>query len=167
MFQDFKELLAAFNDHKVKYLIIGGYAVGFHAEPRATKDIDILIGNKPKNAEAAYAALKSFGAPLRGIKAADLTDKDSFFRIGAPPIMIDLLSAAQGVAFEKAWSRREQMTIDKKAKLKVWVVSLEDLLASKIAAGRPQDLADIASLRAANEIVAGLRPKSKKDLKPS
>ncbi len=137
------------------------------AEPRATKDIDILIGNNLKNAEAAYAALKSFGAPLRGIKAVDLTDKNSFFRIGAPPIMIDLLSAARGIDFEKAWSRREQMTIDKKAKLKVWVVSFDDLLASKIAAGRPQDLADVESLRAAKSVVATSRAKSRKDVKPS
>jgi len=166
MYQDFKELLAAFNEHKVKYLIIGGYAVGFHAEPRATKDLDILIGNDTQNAEAAYAALKSFGAPLRGIKPADLIEKDSFFRMGSPPVMIDILSAASGVDFEVAWARREPMTIDKTRKLKAWVISCEDLIASKIAAGRPQDLIDVAALRAAAGVITKPGPKNKRDLKP-
>jgi hypothetical protein len=165
MYQDFKEFLAAFNEYKVKYLIIGGYAVGFHAEPRATKDLDILIGRDPENAKAAYAALKSFGAPMRGIKAADLIEKDAFFRVGSPPLMIDILSAASGVNFEAAWSRREPMTIDKKTKLKAWVISCKDLIASKIAAGRAQDLIDVAALRAAAGVLTKRGANKKRDLK--
>jgi hypothetical protein len=164
MFQDFKELLAAFSAHKVKYLVIGGYAVGFHAEPRATKDLDILIGNDIKNAQAAYAALKSFGAPLHNIKPADLIEKDAFFRIGRPPLMIDILSAASGVDFKAAWQRRVSVTIDKKTKLKAWVISCEDLIASKLAAGRPQDLMDVSALRAAAELTTKPAPKKKRDL---
>ena len=165
MYQDFKELFVAFNAHKVKYLIIGGYAVGFHAEPRATKDIDILIGNDPDNAKKAYAALKEFGAPLRGITALDLIEKDTFFRMGNSPIMIDILSAAAGIDFEMAWSRKISMTIDKKMKSKAWAVSSEDLITSKVAAGRPQDLADVAALRAVAKIVAKPKVINKRDLK--
>ena len=62
MFDDFKELLSIFHAHGVKYLIVGGYAVSFHAQPRATKDIDLLIKPDPENAKAVYAVLSKFGA---------------------------------------------------------------------------------------------------------
>src|SRR5262245_63320754 len=65
MFPDFKDLIALLNKHEVKYLVVGGYAVARHAQPRATKDLDILIQTTPKNAAAVYAALAEFGAPLR------------------------------------------------------------------------------------------------------
>jgi len=67
MHQDFKELLSAFNAGRVKYLIVGGYAVSFHAQPRATKDLDILIGADAENSKAVYAALAKFGAPVEGL----------------------------------------------------------------------------------------------------
>jgi hypothetical protein len=66
MHQDFKELLSAFNAGRVKYLIVGGYAVSFHAQPRATKDLDILVGTDAENSRAVYAALAKFGAPVEG-----------------------------------------------------------------------------------------------------
>ncbi len=72
MFQDFKDLLSAFNAHGVKYLIVGGYAVAFHAQPRATKDIDLFIKADAANAKATYAALTSFGASLDKVRAEDL-----------------------------------------------------------------------------------------------
>lgn len=65
MFPDFKELLSEFNAHNVKYLIVGGYAVSLHAQPRATKDLDIVIRADPENGRAVYAALAKFGAPVR------------------------------------------------------------------------------------------------------
>ena len=65
MFDDFKELLSVFNAHSGKYLIVGGYAVSFHAQPRATKDLDLFIKADRANAQAVYAALSSFGAPLK------------------------------------------------------------------------------------------------------
>jgi len=55
MHQDFKELLSAFNAGQVRYLIVGGYAVSFHAQPRATKDLDILIGADAENSKAVHA----------------------------------------------------------------------------------------------------------------
>jgi hypothetical protein len=67
MYQDFKDLLSAFHAHGVKYLIVGGYAVIFHAQPRTTKDIDLLIQAEPANAQATYGALKEFGMPLGDI----------------------------------------------------------------------------------------------------
>lgn len=78
MYQDFKDLLSAFHAHSVKYLIVGGYAVSFHAQPRATKDMDLFIKADPANAKATYAALSSFGAALENIDVKDLADRGNF-----------------------------------------------------------------------------------------
>jgi hypothetical protein len=74
MFDDYKELLSVFNAHNVKYLVVGGHAVSFHAQPRATKDLDLFIQADPVNAKATYAALAAFGAPLTGISVDDFAD---------------------------------------------------------------------------------------------
>jgi hypothetical protein len=149
MFRDFKELLSAFNALRVKYLIVGGYAVSFHAQPRATKDLDVLISASAENSRAVYAALAQFGAPLEGLRAQDFTEAGSFFRMGTPPVMVDIFPSISGVDFEEAWQRRVDVTIDDD--LTAPFISREDLLTAKIAAGRPQDLADVAALREAEK----------------
>ena len=78
MYKDFKDLLSAFHAHGVKYLIVGGYAVSFHAHPRATKDLDLFIKADPENAEATFAAMASFGAPPSGLARDDLSDPRKF-----------------------------------------------------------------------------------------
>ena len=95
MFEDFKELLCVFNDYQVRYLIVGGYAVSFHTQPRATNDLDILIAADDENGRAVYAALARFGAPVEGLSGQDFTAPGSFFRMGAPPFIArqDLRSA--------------------------------------------------------------------------
>ena len=87
---DLKELLRAFNDHGVKYLVVGGYAYGVHAEPRATKDLDIFIRSDQENSQAVFRALAQFGAPLDGLSIGDFMD-GSTFQIGLPPARIDLM----------------------------------------------------------------------------
>jgi Nucleotidyltransferase of unknown function (DUF6036) len=144
MFQDFKELLSAFNAHQVRYLIVGGYAVSFHAEPRATKDLDVLISADAENSRAVYAALAKFGAPVEGLKAKDFTEPGNFFRMGTPPVMVDIMPKISGVEFEDAWARRVNVAIDDT--LTAPFISRQDLLAAKLSAGRPQDLADVAAL---------------------
>ena len=91
MFDDFKDLLSAFNAHGVKYLIVGGYAVSFHSQPRATKDLDIFVKADPANARATYAALAAFGEPLGGTSESDLADPNKVIRFGEPPVAVDLL----------------------------------------------------------------------------
>src|ERR1700704_5967055 len=112
MHQDFKELLSAFNAGRVKYLIVGGYAVSFHAEPRATKDLDVLISADAENSRAVYAALAKFGAPVEGLSAKDFTEPGNFFRMGTPPVMVDIIPKISGVEFEDAWTRRVNVAID-------------------------------------------------------
>jgi hypothetical protein len=149
MYPDFKELLSAFNAHDVRYLIVGGYAVSIHAQPRATKDLDILIDPSRENGEALFAALAKFGAPVGGLSPADLVEPGSFFRMGTPPAMVDILPRIKGVEFAHAWERRVIREVDDG--LSVPFISRDDLLTAKLASARPEDLADVAALRAAAE----------------
>jgi len=146
MFDDFKDLLSAFNAHGVKYLVVGGHAVSFHAQPRATKDMDMFIKADPANARAMLAA---FGAPLDGISESDLADPKKFIRFGEPPVAVDLLPGIDGVDFDEAWSRRVEEVIDEKDGLIVFFIGRIDLIASKLAAGRMRDLADVEEIRVA------------------
>ena len=151
MYQDYRDLLSAFHAHGVRYLIVGAYAVIYHAHPRFTKDIDLFIKADPANAQAAYAALAAFGAPLQGIRPEDFVERGSFFRFGRDPHGFDILPEIPGVDFEAAWERRVEGVIDPKSGLKAFFISAPDLIASKLAAGRPQDIADVAAIREAAE----------------
>jgi len=153
MYQDYKDLLSAFHVHGVKYLIVGGYAVIFHAQPRATKDIDLFIKADPSNAKATYAALASFGAPLESIRPEDFADRDSFFRFGNDPRGVDILPNIPGVDFDAAWERRVEGVIDPRNNLKAFFISKDDLIAAKLASGRTRDLADVEDIRAASQSV--------------
>jgi hypothetical protein len=149
--QDFKELLSAFNEHRVKYLIIGGYAVAVHAQPRATKDLDIFIEPGRDNAKAVFAALADFGAPLTDLRPEDFTDPNIFFRMGTPPQMVEILSRISGVEFDDAWQHRIEAVIDEPAGLKAFVISADDLILNKTAFGRPYDLADVDAIHKAQQ----------------
>lgn len=151
MFQDYKDLLSAFHAHGVRYLIVGGYAVILHAQPRFTKDLDFFIGTDAANARATYAALAEFGAPLRDIHPEDFADRDSFFRFGREPRGFDILPDIPGVDFAAAWERRVETVIDPASGLKANFISADDLIAAKLAAGRPQDIADVDAIRKAAE----------------
>jgi hypothetical protein len=74
VYPDFKEILSILNEHCVKYLVVGAYAVGVHAQPRATKDLDILVKADADNGRAIFAALAKFGAPLEGLTAGDFSE---------------------------------------------------------------------------------------------
>lgn len=151
MFQDFKDLLSAFRAHSVKYLIVGGYAVSFHAQPRATKDLDLFIKADEANAKATYAALASFGAPLDNINVEDLASPSNFIRFGLEPVAVDILPGIDGVDFDAAWENRVEGVIDPQSGLTAFFISKGDLIASKLAAGRMRDLADVEEIREAAE----------------
>jgi len=151
MYQDYKDLLSAFHAHGVRYLIVGGYAVIFHAQPRFTNDIDLFIKADSANAAATYAALAEFGAPLVGIRPEDFAEHGSFFRFGRDPHGFDILPNIPGVDFEAAWEGRVEGLIDPTNGLTAFFISAPDLIAAKLAAGRPQDLADVVAIRNAGE----------------
>ena len=145
--RDLRELLLAFNAHAVDYLVVGGYAVGVHAEPRATKDLDVLVRPLSANAELVYQALAVFGAPLDNVAPADFCgDPKAVFQVGQPPLRIDILQHIDGVSFDEAWSNRVEADIDG---IPVHVISAADLIRNKTASGRLQDLADAAAVREA------------------
>ncbi len=146
MYPDFKELLSVLNAHRVKYLVVGAYAVSIHAQPRATKDLDILVKADVDNAKAVFAALTQFGAPLRDLSAADFAEEGPFFRMGREPVGVDILTVIPGVEFDAAWQRRVEDVVDPASGLKATFISSEDLIAAKLAAGRPQDLADVEAI---------------------
>jgi len=123
--------------------------VSLHAQPRATNDIDLLIRPDADNARAVYAALGKFGAPLEGLTAEDFIERDKFFRMGHAPIIVDILPEIKGVDFDRAWQNRVEVVIDPESGLTAPFISSEDLIAAKLAAGRPQDIADVAALRKA------------------
>lgn len=144
-FPDFEEFIESLNAHKVRYLIVGGYAVGYHARPRATKDIDILVDRSPANARRTRTALRDFlGGDAPNITIEKLTNPRTLVVLGVSPIRIDVLTSVDGISsFAGAWKRRSQ---GKYGKVPANFVSLADLMASKAAAGRPQDLADLEVL---------------------
>ena len=155
MNQDYKDLLSAFHAHGVKYLIVGGYAVIFHSQPRFTKDIDLFIKADPANAKATYDALAEFGAPLQGIRPEDFADRGNFFRFGRDPHGFDILPDIPGVDFDAAWERRVEGLIDLETGLKASLISRNDLIAAKLASGRMRDLADVDEIRAASRSTDG------------
>ena len=143
MNSDFKDLLRLFNDHKVRYLVVGGYAVIKYTEPRYTKDLDVWVEASPKNARAVFAALRKFGAPLRNISPQDFAKEGSIYQIGRPPARVDILTSIEGVRFGNAWPNRVPSDFEG---VPAQLISRKDLLINKQAAGRPQDLVDVCNL---------------------
>jgi hypothetical protein len=165
MYPDFKELLSVLNEHRVKYLVVGAYAVSIHAQPRATKDLDIFIKADAQNAHRVFAAMARFGAPLEGLTVADFAERGPFFRMGREPVSVDILTEIPGVDFDAAWLRRVRDAIDPTSGLKANFISADDLVAAKLAAGRPQDIADVDAIRKATASQV-TRPARKKRPRP-
>jgi hypothetical protein len=151
MHSDFKELLSTLNARRVRYLVVEAYAVSIYAQPRATKDLDILVKAGADNAKALFAALTQFGAPLEGLTAVDFAEPGPFFRIGREPVAVDILTAIPGVEFDTAWPRRVEALVDLASGLKANFISRDDLVAAKLVSGRPRDIADGDEIRKAEE----------------
>jgi hypothetical protein len=145
---DFKELLNVLEKHKVRYLVVGGYAVMKYTEPRFTKDIDLWVSTDEENSKAVYEALKEFGAPLKGLTPADFTQEGYFYQMGNPPFRLDVMMSIPGVTFDTAWANREKVKLEG---LVIPFISKADLIKSKEAGGRPQDLIDAEELRKASQ----------------
>jgi len=148
MSKDLRDLLSAFNHQRVRFLVVGGYAFGVHAEPRATKDLDIFIRSDEENSAAVFRALTQYGAPLDGLSPRDFMD-GSTFQVGQPPARVDILQRIDGLTFDEAWENRVEGLID--GELHVDVISKNDLIRNKLATGREQDALDVKKLRASAE----------------
>ena len=151
MNSDFKELLSALNNEKVEYLIVGGYAVGKHSEPRYTKDLDIWIKCSMDNARRIYEALAKFGAPLQDISLDDFANPELIYQIGIEPTRIDILMGIEGFDFDDCWTRRVESTFDD---VETVIISINDLIKTKLHFARDQDLIDASKLRKKIELEA-------------
>ena len=141
--QDFREFFQSLNDHNVRYLVIGGYAVAFHGHPRYTRDIDVWIGTDKENAENLITALHDFGFSSLGLKAEDFLNPEDIVQLGYPPNRIDLLAGLEGVKFDACYASRIVVEIQGTS---VNFIDLENLKKNKRATGRLQDLADLEKL---------------------
>jgi predicted nucleotidyltransferase len=135
----YKELLQALNEYEVQYLIVGGYAVMKYTEPRYTKDLDVWVHNSVENSARLFHALAKFGAPLKpdGVTPETFTNEKIVYQIGVAPIRIDILTNIDGVRFTGAWPKRVKSAF---FGVPVNLISLDDLIANKRAAGRSSDL---------------------------
>ena len=140
---DFRDLLSALADSNAEYLVVGGWAVGVHSEPRFTKDLDIRIGQSPENLERVVRALETFGAPPGILDDLRRLGPDEFLFLGVPPARIDVLRTIPGADFEAAFADRLSIEWDGVA---VNVIGREDLIRAKRAAGRERDLRDLRAL---------------------
>ncbi len=141
--KDYKDILHALSDEKVRFLLVGAYALAAHGYPRATMDIDIWVMPSPQNAEAVLHALRRFGAPLDNLTEEDLQKDGTIFQIGVAPRRIDIITSADGLDFEEAYDHSLSVTIEG---IEIHLPSIDDLIVNKKASGRTKDLADVEAL---------------------
>lgn len=151
--RDYEDILRLFNKHKVKYCIIGAFALAFYARPRYTKDIDILVPADRKNGGKIVKALKEFGFMSLDLQEEDFGEEGKIIQLGYEPVRIDILTSIEGCSFEKVWKNRKIGTYGKE---KVYFISLNELIANKRKSKRKQDKADL-------EILLKVRAKKKKE----
>ena len=143
MTKDFEELFACLRHRNVKALVVGGYAVAFHGQPRFTKDIDVFVEPSPENADRLLAALTDFGFGGLGLTVEDFATPGKIVQLGVAPNRVDLLTTIDGVTFDEAWHGRISGHYGNEA---VDYIGLAELIRHKRASGRPQDLLDIEGL---------------------
>ena len=146
--RDYAELLELFNKNRVRYCIVGAYAVGFHGLPRYTKDIDILVEPSLENSLRVVKSLDKFGFKNTGLAKDDFTEEDRIVQLGVEPVRIDIITSIGGVSFDEVWKRRK---VYQYGNQKVFFMGLEALIKAKKASGRIQDKADLEKLLKINK----------------
>jgi Nucleotidyltransferase of unknown function (DUF6036) len=142
--RDFKEFLQLLNSKKIEYLVVGGYAVGFHGYPRATGDLDIWIAINEQTAMKMVEVLKEFGFDPSKLQKELFLKEQKVIRMGVPPMRLEILTSIDGVDFTACFNNR---LIADFGDFKVNFISKSDLLINKHASGRPQDLVDFNKLQ--------------------
>lgn len=142
--QDFIDILSAFTDGRVEYILVDGYAMGFHGYARGTGDIDLWIRREERNADRVILALKMFGAPLFEVKSTDFLLEDTVFQIGLPPNRIDIITDIDAVSFDDAWPERVFVQVEG---MEIPILDRSLLLVNKLATGRPKDQPDVLWLK--------------------
>ena len=138
---DFKDFIRYLNSNEVRYLLVGGWAVGMYGNPRATKDIDFLVANNSDNLAKLQKALLDFGSPP--VDMEHFKEKGRVIRMGSSPIQIDIINKADGIDIDECYSRKEIIKIED---IDVCIISKDDLVKNKTASGRSMDIADAEKL---------------------
>ena len=141
--QDFSEFLKLLNDHRVEYLLVGGFAVAIHGYPRATADMDVWVARNRANAERIVSCLREFGFDMPDLVPELFEDPDRIIRMGEAPLRIEILMDLDGVAFDDCYSRADEQIVNGSP---VPVISLNDLKVNKRASGRSKDHDDLENL---------------------
>lgn len=142
--EDYKEMLQILLDNKIKFLVVGAYAMGVYGYPRATGDIDIWVLASTENSKKIFNSLKQFGAPLQQINKETFAEQGVIFQIGVAPRRIDIITQIDGVDFDKAYENRQEIAIEN---MNIPVLSIEDLIKNKESTGREKDTLDARELR--------------------
>jgi hypothetical protein len=142
--EDYKEMLQILLDNKVKFLIVGAYAMGMHGYPRATGDLDIWVQPSTPNSINIYNSLAKFGATLDQINAETFIEKKIVFQVGIVPRRIDILTFIDGVEFDAAFKNRDNIEIEG---ITIPFLSKKDLIKNKEASGRGKDKLDANYLK--------------------
>ena len=143
--KDFEDFVHLLTKHTVEYMIVGGYALGFHGNPRSTGDLDIWIKISVANATKMIAVLNDFGVSSMGFKKQDFLKSGFITQIGYPPIRIDILNSIDGIDFDQA--KKNMQSVELEPGLKIKFIGLKDLVINKQASGRKQDLKDIQEIK--------------------
>jgi len=143
IYPDFKELFESFNAKKVEYVVVGAYALAHHGAVRATKDVDLYVRPSVENSERIMAALDVFGFRPEELNAKDFQREKQILQIGYPPVRVDLITSIAGVTWEQADAGKVMGNYGGEP---VPFIGREEFIASKKAAGRRQDLADVERL---------------------
>ena len=138
--KDYEELLKLFNKHKVKYCIIGAFAVAFYAKPRYTKDLDIFIEPSSENAEKIRKTLVDFGFKDLNLSADDFCNEGNIIQLGYEPLRIDIMTSLPGCSFNQVWKNKATATYGSE---NVNFIGLDELIQTKKFSGRPQDKVDL------------------------
>ena len=145
MHKDFNEFLKLLNCHKVRYVIVGGYALGAYLIPRTTKDLDILIEATERNAIKLIHALKDFGFGSLGLKITDFTEPAFTIQLGYEPVRIDISTSITGVEWNEIWANKTKGFFGKSL-MPVYYIGIQQFIKNKKEVGRPMDLIDVNQL---------------------
>ena len=143
--KDFKEFIELLRSNAVEFLVVGAHALAVHGRPRYTGDLDIWVRPEPDNFARLINALEAFGFAALGVSADDFMAPQAMVQLGYPPVRIDLLTSIDGVTFEDCFAQRLDVAV---GGILLPVISIDDLIRNKLAAGRAKDLVDVESLRA-------------------
>jgi len=138
--KDYEELLKLFNKFKVKYCIVGAFAVAFYAKPRYTKDMDIFVSPDPKNGKKIVDALCEFGFKNTDLKKEDFSEEGKIIQLGYEPVRIDIMTSISGCSFDTVWRNKK---VGRYGNEKVYFIGLNALMKNKKASKRKQDMVDL------------------------